>query len=220
MDKIWQLAAFKIALQQQPVISTLAPILFWLIPILEISIGVLLAYPSRKVQDAGWKSSIVLISVFTVYIGLGVLGIYANKPCMCLSFMNQISWTTHLIINIVILALSVLGLILNKSYLRKARKIGFNGGASIALLLITIFAISGYHYKKTSNKAIKYYWYQLNSLNYYEEHNTVMSPTKGLLASTYDRYPGPYRQFLTKELQTNIFTNQLLVCITERRIAI
>lgn len=131
MDKIWQLAAFKIALQQQPVISVLAPILFLLVPAIEISIGVLLAYPSRKIQATGWKSSILLISVFTVYIGLGVLGLYANKPCMCISFMDQISWPVHLVINIVILGLSILGLILNKSWLRKTRKLGLNGGASI-----------------------------------------------------------------------------------------
>ena len=109
IDKVWQLNAFKIALTQQPIISYFAPVLFWLLPVLEVSLGLLLAFPSEKVQSWGWEASILLISVFTVYIALGVLDVYEQKPCMCSSFLSNVSWTTHLVINSVILALSILG---------------------------------------------------------------------------------------------------------------
>ncbi|HAE67303.1 MAG TPA: hypothetical protein DCG77_08890 [Sphingobacterium sp.] len=52
MEKLWQLGAFKIALEQQPVISYLAPVLFLLLPFMEIGVGVLLAMPSQRLGCA------------------------------------------------------------------------------------------------------------------------------------------------------------------------
>lgn len=219
IDKVWQLNAFKIALTQQPTISYFAPVLFWLLPILEVSLGLLLAFPSQKVQSWGWKASILLISVFTVYIALGVLDVYEQKPCMCSSFLSNVSWNTHLVINSVILALSILGKILNKSFIKHTHKTGLDGKTSIALLLIGFLAIGSYTYNCTTRIRTINHWHTPDSL-YDQEHNTVMSPLKGLLASTYDRYLEPYRQFFTKGLQTGTITNPLLVCNTERRIAV
>ncbi|KKX47801.1 MauE/DoxX family redox-associated membrane protein [Sphingobacterium sp. IITKGP-BTPF85] len=219
IDKVWQLHAFKIALTQQPIISYFAPVLFWLLPVLEVSLGLLLAFPSQKVQSWGWKASILLISVFTVYTALGVLDVYEQKPCMCSSFLSNVSWNTHLVINSVILALSILGKILNKSFYRSANKAPSNIKTSIILLLIGFIAMSIYTYNSTTRIRAINHWHTPESL-YYQEHNTVMSPLKGLLASTYDRYLEPYRQFFTKGLQAATITNPLLVCNTERRIAV
>lgn len=221
IDKIWQLDAFKLALTQQPVISPLAPILYWLLPIAEIGLGIMLAIPSQKIQSMGWKASTLLISVFTVYIGLGVLGLYPNKPCMCSNFLSNVSWTAHLLINSVILALSLLGWVFNKSSMKHMHKTGLSGKTSIALLLIGFLAIAiGTHtYQSRSRTKAKSIWYQVDTLNY-QNHNTVTSPLKGLVASTYDRYLEPYRQLFTKGLQAGTITNQLLVCNTERRIAV
>lgn len=219
IDKVWQLHAFKIALQQQPVISPLAPILYWLLPIVEISLGLLLAFPSQKVQSWGWKASILLISVFTVYIALGVLDVYEQKPCMCSSFLSNVSWNTHLVINSVILAFSILGWVLNKSFIKHTHKTGLDDKTSIALLLISFLAIGSYTYNSTTRIRAINHWHTPDS-PYDQEHNTVMSPLKGLMASTYDRYLEPYRQFFTKGLQAGTITNPLLVCNTERRIAV
>lgn len=219
IDKVWQLHAFKIALQQQPIISPLAPILYWLLPIVEISLGLLLAFPSQKVQSWGWKASILLISVFTVYIALGVLDVYEQKPCMCSSFLSNVSWNTHLVINSVILAFSILGWVLNKSFIKHTHKTGLDDKTSIALLLISFLAIGSYTYNSTTRIRAINHWHTPDSL-YDQEHNTVMSPLKGLMASTYDRYLEPYRQFFTKGLQAGTITNPLLVCNTERRIAV
>ena len=219
IDKVWELHAFKIALQQQPIISPLAPILYWLLPIVEISLGLLLAFPSQKVQSWGWKASILLISVFTVYIALGVLDVYEQKPCMCSSFLSNVSWNTHLVINSVILALSILGWVLNKSSIKHTHTTGLNGKTSIALLLIAFLGIGSYTYNCTTRIRAINHWHTPDSL-YDQEHNTVMSPLKGLLASTYDWYLEPYRQFFTKGLQAGTITNPLLVCNTERRIAV
>lgn len=218
MDKIWQLSAFRIALEQQPIISYLAPILFWLLPLVEIGVGILLAMPAARLRAWGWRASTLLIIIFTIYIGLGVLNFYAQKPCMCTSFLSRISWTAHLLINIVILGLSITGWVLH----HKVAKYGehaLTGKTNVALFLICFIAMGAISYWNIYYTKSKDVWYAPDSLYYYPEHNDVSRPIVGSLAYRYDRYTGPYRQLFTKKLQASIFTNQLLACSTERRVA-
>ncbi|MNK15603.1 hypothetical protein D3C87_337500 [compost metagenome] len=220
MEKLWQLAAFKIALEQQPLISYLAPMLFWLLPVLEIGAGGLLGLPSRRMQAWGWKVSTVLIIIFSIYIGLGILNVYDRKPCMCTSFLSNISWTTHLIINFIILGLSITGWLLHRTIVRSGER-ELAGKINIALFLICFLAMGAIIYGNINVKRTNDSWRNTpDSIYDYQQPNTASAPSKGLLASTYDRYTEPYRQLFTKSLQAKNFTNQLLACNTERRVAI
>lgn len=218
MDKIWQLSAFRIALEQQPIISYLAPILFWLLPLMEIGVGILLAMPAARLRAWGWRASTLLIIIFTIYIGLGVLNFYAQKPCVCTSFLSRISWTAHLLINIVILGLSITGWVLHHKVAKYAEH-ALTSNTNIALFLIGFLAIGAITYGSTHLKRTNDSWYTPESIYDHQEPNTASGNSKGLLASTYDRYTGPYRQLFTKKLQASIFTNQSLACSTERRVA-
>ncbi|MEI2271702.1 hypothetical protein OHD16_06070 [Sphingobacterium sp. ML3W] len=224
MDKIWQLSAFRIALEQQPVISDLAPILFWSLPLMEIGVGILLAMPLARLRAWGWRASTLLIIAFTIYIGLGVFNVYAQKPCMCTSFLSRISWTAHLLINIVILGLSITGWVLHRIVANYGERV-ITGKTNIALFLIGFIAIGAISYRDIRGTKSKDMWYTPDSLYpdslYYDPaHNDVSRPIVGSLAFRYDRYTEPYRQQLfTKSLQASIFTNQSLACSTERRVA-
>ncbi|MGE8380799.1 MAG: MauE/DoxX family redox-associated membrane protein [Sphingobacterium sp.] len=219
MDKIWQLSAFRIALEQQPVISYLAPILFWSLPLMEIGVGILLAIPSVGLRAWGWRASTLLIIVFTIYIGLGLFNVYGQKPCMCTSFLSRISWTAHLLINIVILGLSIAGLLLHPKVAKYSERV-MTGKKSIALFLIAFIAIGAISYRDIRGTKSKDMWYTPDSLYYDPAHNAVSRPIVGSLAFRYDRYTEPYRQQLfTKSLQASIFTNQSLAYSTERRVA-
>ncbi|RKE52792.1 hypothetical protein DFQ12_3038 [Sphingobacterium detergens] len=219
IDKIWQLGAFRIALEQQPVISYMGSILFWLLPLVEIGVGILLAMPVAGLRAWGWRSSTLLIIVFTIYIGLGVLNVYAQKPCMCTSFLSGISWTAHLLINILILGLSIIGLVLHRR-IAKYGQGALTDKTNIALFLIGFLAMGAISYRNIHYTKSKDMWYAPDSLYYYSEHNSVSRPIVGSLAYRYDRYTEPYRQQLfTKKLQASIFTNQSLTCSKERRVA-
>lgn len=218
MEKLWQLGAFKIALEQQPVISSLAPILFWLLPLIEIGVGVLLAIPSARLCSRGWKVSTILIIAFSIYIGLGILNVYDKKPCMCTSFLSNISWTAHLIFNLIILGLSITGWRLHRKTINYDER-ALTGRTNIALFLIGFMATGAISYCNIHYTKSKDIWYAPDSIYDYQQPNTASSNVKGLLVSTYDRYTGPYRQLFTKSLQTGSFTNQLPVCNTERRVA-
>ncbi|WP_282637221.1 MauE/DoxX family redox-associated membrane protein [Sphingobacterium thalpophilum] len=215
MDKIWQLDAFRIALEQQPVISPLAPLLFWLLPVVEIGIGLLLAVPSRTLQVRGWQASTLLIAIFTLYIGLGVLDVYAQKPCMCTSFLSRISWGSHLLINVGLLGLSILGWKMRLSPMLKGSST-LAAGTDIALVLIGIVSIGILTYRSTP-MARTDLWHLPDSLYQVPEHYNVSRPIVGSLTFRYDRYCGRYRQLFTRGMQASNFTNQLMACHTERR---
>ncbi|MGJ1192599.1 MULTISPECIES: MauE/DoxX family redox-associated membrane protein [Sphingobacterium] len=219
MEKLWQLGAFKIALEQQPLISYLAPVLYWLLPLVEIGIGVLLGMPSVRLRAWGWKVSTILILVFSIYIGLGVLNVYDRKPCMCTSFLSNISWTAHLVFNLIILGLSITGWLLHRTVVRSGERT-LTEKINVALFLIGFMTIGAITYGRTHFKRTNDSWYRPNGIYDYREPNTAGGPSKGLLASTYDRYTEPYRQLFTKCLQASSFTNQLLACSTERRVAL
>lgn len=220
LDKIWQLAAFRIALQQQPVIGFLAPILFWLLPLIEVGTGVLLALPAGRLQRWGWRASTLLILVFTIYIGLGVLDVYAQKPCMCTSFLSQISWSTHLLINVGLLVLSFVGWRLQTSLGSTSPVIGKAGKTLTLFLVISVVVLVAFYHNRSGYRSRKQnLWYLSDSLSF-PVYDSVSRPMVGSLAHRYDRYTGPYRRLFTKGMQASSFTNQSLACITERRIAL
>lgn len=101
---------FQLSLQQQPLPTWSVGILYWLLPLAEMLTGTLLAFRSNKLQRLGYWGSILLLSAFTIFIGLGVAGVYEKRPCTCASIFNAISWEWHLVINAILLALSILGL--------------------------------------------------------------------------------------------------------------
>ena len=57
--------------------------------------------------------SAILLTIFSIYIGLGLLDLYAKRPCGCASVFSGLSWSSHLIVNIILLVVSVLGWFLN-----------------------------------------------------------------------------------------------------------
>ncbi|WP_286841133.1 MauE/DoxX family redox-associated membrane protein [Sphingobacterium sp. UBA7631] len=220
IEKFWQLGAFHIALQQQPVISALAPLLFWLLPLLEISIGALLGLPARRLQHWGWIASTIMITLFSIYIALGVLDVYDKKPCICTSFLSNISWTAHLIFNLVILGLSLAGLVLNRNVLLHEQS-NLTNKTAVGLFLTVILAIEILSYKNTAFKPTHEIWFMPDSMDHAPVYDSVSRPIVGSLAYRYDRYTEPYRHYLfTNSMQANSMTNQLLACNTERRVAL
>jgi len=206
MEKLWQLGAFKIALEQQPLISYLAPVLYWLLPLVEISIGALLGLPARRLQHWGWIASTIMVTLFSIYIALGVLDVYEKKPCMCTSFLSNISWTAHLFFNLVILGLSLAGQILNRKVLLHGRN-NLSNKTAVGLFLTVILATGIVSYKNATFKPTHEFWFIPDSIPHSPVYDSVSRPIVGSLAYRYDRYTEPYRkQLFTKSLQANNFT--------------
>ncbi|AIM37246.1 hypothetical protein KO02_11505 [Sphingobacterium sp. ML3W] len=114
LEKATSWKNFELSLHQQPLPVWSIGIIFWLIPLIEILTGFLLIFRGHQLQRWGYWGSILLLTAFTIFIGLGVLDVYEKTPCHCSSIFNDISWEQHLVINMVLLMVSIVGLYLTQ----------------------------------------------------------------------------------------------------------
>ncbi|AIM39004.1 hypothetical protein KO02_21630 [Sphingobacterium sp. ML3W] len=112
LEKAWSWKNFQLSLQQQPLPDWSIGVIYWLIPLVEIVTGALLAFRISKLKRLGYWGSILLLTTFTIFIGLGVAGVYEKRPCTCASIFSGMSWEWHLVVNIILLSISILGIIL------------------------------------------------------------------------------------------------------------
>ncbi len=129
------------ALLRQPLPSSWAKPLSLTLPAIELATGILLAGRYKKI---GLLLSIALLSSFSVYIALGLLNLYPQKPCGCASVFESLSWEWHLVVNMVLFTLSILGWYLTgptspmESYEKKDLSIGFTFTPPIPLGIVIL----------------------------------------------------------------------------------
>jgi putative oxidoreductase len=91
----------------------LAELLIYILPPLEILVGLMLLV--TRTRMIGLLLSLVLMLVFTGYVGWVYFGGRGFVPCTCGGIFNKMSWGTHFWINIILLLMSALGIKLAKS---------------------------------------------------------------------------------------------------------
>lgn len=96
----------------QPLPLWLTSILPWLLPTIEIVICMLLIIGifNAVIQKYALLTSIVLLSAFTVYVGLVLFEVFAWTPCSCGGVLDSLTWGQHMIFNLSLIALGLLGL--------------------------------------------------------------------------------------------------------------
>ncbi|TYP91344.1 hypothetical protein BC792_12052 [Sphingobacterium allocomposti] len=109
LDKFWDLPSFHAALLRQPFPDAWADVLFWSLPMTEMGISLLFVLSRKR---TAYLLSVLLMLAFTLYIGLGVAGFYPKKPCGCASVFSGLSWSSHLLVNGLLLVSSILGWVL------------------------------------------------------------------------------------------------------------
>lgn len=97
----------------QPFPFWMSALLVWMIPLLESAISILLLFP--HLLQWGFRLSLLLMSLFTVYVMVVLLGVFNRVPCPCGGFLSELGWRQHLIINLVLIGLSGAGLYLHRS---------------------------------------------------------------------------------------------------------
>jgi len=107
VEKLWNLQSFHSALLRQPFPDLWADTLYWVLPAAEAIVGISLIFHQAK--RLAFLSSALLLLVFSIYIALGVAGLYSQRPCGCASVFNGLTWEWHLVVNMVLFSLSILG---------------------------------------------------------------------------------------------------------------
>lgn len=113
LNKLFDYQEFNKQLTYSPFISSIAPLLAWSLPAVEILIAVLLAVRATRLW--GLLGSLVLMFLFTGYLLIMLnFAKMEDIPCPCGGILGEMSWDTHVVFNLVFIALSLAGIILHR----------------------------------------------------------------------------------------------------------
>lgn len=121
IDKFINFETFKNGLIRQPFNDTLAYLLAYTLPFFEVSIVVLLLFSHWR--KYGIMLSLVLMVLFTGYIGMALAGIWEEMACGCGSVISILTWKQHFFFNLFFLLISGYGV-----YLTNPKRSGAVGG--------------------------------------------------------------------------------------------
>ncbi|UZD23921.1 hypothetical protein PBT90_11030 [Algoriphagus halophytocola] len=113
LSKIYDWKATKTAFYNQAIPDWSKEVILYVIPGIEILISVFLLLP--KLRKTGLFSSMLLMGIFTGYVALVWIGWTAKIPCSCGGVLESFSWGEHLLFNLVILMISIMGYWLSKN---------------------------------------------------------------------------------------------------------
>jgi putative oxidoreductase len=100
-------------MNNQPLPNSWTPFLVWGIPFLEIAISAALLFEYTRLLAL--YASLVLMTLFTIYAIMILAHFFPYVPCSCGGVIRKLTWPQHLVLNLFYVALSVLGLILQRS---------------------------------------------------------------------------------------------------------
>jgi len=121
IDKIVDFSSFRSGIRRQPFSDDLGFVLVYSLPILE---GLtVIALIMNRFRRMGLILSIVLMTIFTGYIIVAMLGAWQELPCGCGSVISGMSWMQHLIFNLFFLFVSIIGFFLHR-YIFETKAIG------------------------------------------------------------------------------------------------
>ena len=99
-------------MNNQPFPNSWTPLLVWTIPSIEIVIAIALIFERTRLP--GLIASFILMTLFTVYTGSVLLHFFAYVPCSCGGVIRKLSWPQHMVFNLFFVALSALGIVLQR----------------------------------------------------------------------------------------------------------
>lgn len=107
---------FSFQIDSQPFDNRLTPWIVFGIPALEFILAGMLIY--KRTLLAGLWGSLILMLLFTGYIGLIQLNYFGKIPCSCGGVISQLNWTQHLFFNLFFVLISIAGIILHRKHLQ------------------------------------------------------------------------------------------------------
>ena len=110
-SKILTINAFSSTLAKSPLIGSNSLLVAWLIPIIEIIVGILLIITGTR--KLGLYASLVLLGIFTLYL-VYMVSSGTKLPCHCGGAISTMSWQQHIWFNLGFIVLAVTGLVANK----------------------------------------------------------------------------------------------------------
>lgn len=114
ITKLMDYVQFRVQLQQSPILTSIAPVIAIVIPLLELLIA--LGLFIKPIQRISLYGALSLMSVFTTYIVI-ILHYSEYIPCSCGGILENMGWKQHLIFNLVFIGLSITALLIQSRQL-------------------------------------------------------------------------------------------------------
>ncbi|TXE03066.1 MauE/DoxX family redox-associated membrane protein [Algoriphagus aquimarinus] len=108
LDKLIRFTESRKAFLNQTFPAELAEILAYAIPITELLLALLLLFSVTRWW--GYLGSILLLTVFTTYVGLIWVGAFPRVPCNCAGILESLGWAEHFVLIVVCIGLGVAGI--------------------------------------------------------------------------------------------------------------
>ncbi|WP_240511050.1 MauE/DoxX family redox-associated membrane protein [Algoriphagus antarcticus] len=112
LEKLIRFESSRKAFHNQTFPAELAEVLAYAIPITEMLLALLLFFSITRWW--GYLGSILLLTVFTTYVGLIWVGAFPRVPCNCAGIMESLGWEAHYFLNIAFILLSMTGIWLDR----------------------------------------------------------------------------------------------------------
>ena len=112
VSKFLDFKRFVDEMNNQPLPNSWTPFLVWGIPFLEIAISAALLFEYTRLL--AFYASLVLMTLFTIYAIMILAHFFPYVPCSCGGVIRKLTWPQHLALNLIYVALSVLGLVLQR----------------------------------------------------------------------------------------------------------
>lgn len=113
LSKLMNFQEFFGQMNNQVFDNRFTPALTYGIPAVEIVASILLLF--KPVRPAGFWASAILMLAFTVYVALIIFNYFPRVPCACASGFENLSWPQHLVMNLLFLAIAIVGILLHKN---------------------------------------------------------------------------------------------------------
>ncbi|MHB8205897.1 MauE/DoxX family redox-associated membrane protein [Mucilaginibacter sp.] len=104
---------FQMRLAPLPLMKLFAPILGWLMPVIEILIAIGLLFSRFRLKAL--YVSVILLVLFVLYI-TGMLLTNQHLPCTCGGIISNMSWKQHLIFNMVFIIIALTAILKLKKH--------------------------------------------------------------------------------------------------------
>lgn len=95
-SKLMDLKLFRLVVSESPLVGAWANGIALGVPLAELLVALLLLFP--RTQPVGMAASLVLMVLFTAYIGYMMLAA-PHLPCSCGGVLKQLTWKQHLLLN-------------------------------------------------------------------------------------------------------------------------
>ncbi|MDR6943695.1 MauE/DoxX family redox-associated membrane protein [Mucilaginibacter pocheonensis] len=107
-SKLFDFPSYKLQMSLQPLPKWSTSVMVFFLPASEIIVVSALIF--RKTRLIGLYASVIMMLIFTGYVGLAMTGTFGKIPCSCGGVIRHMKWPLHFVFNLFFLFLSTCGL--------------------------------------------------------------------------------------------------------------